>query len=110
MSDFSVSQIENWYAANCDGDWEHQGGLDISTLDNPGWRVQLDLDTIKHRFDETVAALNRSEAEDDVGGGTDWVFYSFDRNRNVLVACCGTHNLGEVLAFMLDEANYEMQD
>lgn len=110
MSDFSVSQIENWYAANCDGDWEHQGGLDISTLDNPGWRVQLDLDTIEHRFDETVASLDRSVADDDVTSGPDWIFYRFDRNKNVLVAYCGVRNLTEVLAFMLDEANYETQD
>jgi hypothetical protein len=36
-------ELENWYAAQTDGDWEHSFGVEISTLDNPGWAVTLDL-------------------------------------------------------------------
>ena len=35
--------IEQWYAAQCDGDWEHQLGVKIETLDNPGWLLTVDL-------------------------------------------------------------------
>jgi Immunity protein 53 len=35
--------LEKWYRARCNGDWEHQWGVEIGTLDNPGWRVHIDL-------------------------------------------------------------------
>ncbi|BFV59917.1 hypothetical protein KCMC57_up50210 [Kitasatospora sp. CMC57] len=33
-----------WYTAQCDGDWEHEYGIRIETLDNPGWSVEVDLE------------------------------------------------------------------
>jgi Immunity protein 53 len=38
-----IEQIQAWYSAQCNGDWEHQCGISIETLDNPGWRVMIDL-------------------------------------------------------------------
>jgi hypothetical protein len=32
-----------WYAERCDGEWEHHYGVSISTIDNPGWRFEADL-------------------------------------------------------------------
>jgi len=42
MADLVVA-LEDWFAGNCDGDWEHGWGVRISTLDNPGWSVDIDL-------------------------------------------------------------------
>jgi hypothetical protein len=28
--------LMRWYAAHCDGEWEHTYGVVIDTLDNPG--------------------------------------------------------------------------
>ena len=39
----NLSWLQDWYAARCDGDWEHQQGLSINTLDNPGWALKVDL-------------------------------------------------------------------
>lgn len=36
-------ELEAWYSAQADGDWEHSFGVEISTLDNPGWAVSIDL-------------------------------------------------------------------
>jgi hypothetical protein len=36
-----IEQIQGWYAAQCNGDWEHRYGVSIDTLDNPGWSVTL---------------------------------------------------------------------
>jgi Immunity protein 53 len=33
----------DWYTEHCDGEWEHGQGVDIATLDNPGWRVKINL-------------------------------------------------------------------
>lgn len=35
--------FQRWYAEQCDGDWEHEFGVEIKTLDNPGWHVVADL-------------------------------------------------------------------
>src|SRR5688500_2077130 len=39
-----LTELQAWYASQCDGDWEHSYGIRISTLDNPGWRVTIDVD------------------------------------------------------------------
>lgn len=33
----------HWYLSHCDEDWEHQFGITIDTLDNPGWSLKVDL-------------------------------------------------------------------
>jgi hypothetical protein len=36
--------LMQWYVSQCDEDWEHQYGVTIDTLDNPGWSLKVDLD------------------------------------------------------------------
>lgn len=31
-----LERLERWYAAQCNGDWEHTYGVKIGYLDNPG--------------------------------------------------------------------------
>jgi hypothetical protein len=38
-----IERIQSWYLSNCNGDWEHSYGIEISTLDNPGWKVIIDI-------------------------------------------------------------------
>ena len=57
-----LTWIEGWYTAQTDGDWEHQFGLRIDTLDNPGWSVAIDVtetDLADRRFDRLE--VHRSE-------------------------------------------------
>ena len=42
-----IKDLENWYFSNCNEDWEHQFGVKIDTLVNPGWRVEIDLEGTK---------------------------------------------------------------
>jgi hypothetical protein len=39
MDEFS--ELQDWYAAHCNGEWEHQHGVVIESLDNPGWWVKI---------------------------------------------------------------------
>ena len=39
----TLNWLQNWYNQNCDGDWEHQYGVSITTIDNPGWSLVIDL-------------------------------------------------------------------
>jgi hypothetical protein len=38
-----LERLERWYCAQCDGDWEHSEGVEITTLDNPGWHIRVSL-------------------------------------------------------------------
>ncbi|HSI84104.1 MAG: immunity 53 family protein [Candidatus Methylacidiphilales bacterium] len=38
-----MDYLGKWYAAQVNGNWEHRYGVRITTLDNPGWSVQIDL-------------------------------------------------------------------
>ena len=35
--------LQSWFAAHCTEDWQHVYGIKIETLDNPGWRVEIDI-------------------------------------------------------------------
>ena len=37
----SVDRIEQWFAARCDGEWEHQHGFKLESTDNPGWLITI---------------------------------------------------------------------
>ena len=39
----NIQKLQLWYSRQCDGSWEHQYGVSIDTLDNPGWTVVVDL-------------------------------------------------------------------
>lgn len=38
-----LEELQEWYLAQCDGNWEHQYGVVVDTLENPGWRLRVDL-------------------------------------------------------------------
>lgn len=38
-----LSALQHWYARQTDGDWEHGRGVQITSLDNPGWALTVDL-------------------------------------------------------------------
>jgi hypothetical protein len=38
-----LQRLADWYAAQCDDDWEHGMGITISSIDNPGFAVDIDL-------------------------------------------------------------------
>ena len=38
-----LTWLQNWYQIQCDGEWEHEYGIKIYTLDNPGWGIKIDL-------------------------------------------------------------------
>lgn len=84
MVDPSLAYVQEWYLQQCDGDWEHSFGVQIDTLDNPGWRVRIDLE----RTNLEGRTLSRtSEGEDE----NDWLVYWSDGMR--FEAACGPMGL-----------------
>ncbi len=60
----TINWIQHWYAVHCDGDWEHQYGISIETLDNPGWAVVIELNGTD-LSSRSMDPLHVDEAPDD---------------------------------------------
>jgi hypothetical protein len=39
----ALKRLSDWYLDQCDGLWEHTQGMSITTLDNPGFALKIDL-------------------------------------------------------------------
>lgn len=84
----TLKWIQEWYLQNCDGDWEHCNGINISTLDNPGWMVDIDLsDTNLEEREFQVVDIERNDC--------DWVYCNV--SDNIFHGNGGPNNLEEIL-------------
>lgn len=84
----SLFALEQWYANQCDGEWERGSGIRIETLDNPGWQVHISLrHTRKRKAAQEKVRIDRTE--------TDWIHYWVDRGEFHIA--CGAKNLSEAI-------------
>jgi len=88
----SLERLMIWYQSNCDGDWEHQHGIEIGSLDNPGWYLHIHLEGTP-KADSIISRrlVERSE--------TDWV--DVEVKDNMFKAHGGPGNLTEVVDMFL---------
>jgi hypothetical protein len=71
-----VTWLMNWYLAQCDEDWEHQHGISIDTLDNPGWSLTVDLEQTSlkgKRFEPIFENVAESQAPQGLNGDVRWL-------------------------------------
>jgi len=80
--------LQKWYLSNCDGYWEHMYVVTIETLDNPGWRVQIDL------TETPLENMSFDRVQYDRGDG-DWVICL--KKDGVYQASGGPEKLEEIL-------------
>ncbi|WP_433366812.1 Imm53 family immunity protein [Actinoplanes sp. CA-142083] len=71
--------LASWYVAHCDGEWEHEFGVRIETVDNPGWNLRVDI--IGTEMEGRIATRGRREFE---GGG--WLIVESD-GRSFEASC-----------------------
>ena len=65
--------LEEWYLNKCNGEWEHNYGITINTLDNPGRDISIDLiDTEVKLNDLKWQYFEKSEK--------DWFGYKIEKN------------------------------
>ena len=83
-----MSWLQQWFQSQCDGDWEHEFGITLQTVDNPGWYLTINLIGTEL---EGVSFQNIQEDKDDVN----W-YFCLVRN-NVFEASCGPCNLDIIL-------------
>lgn len=93
MTDAALFVLEEWYASHLDGEWEHSFGVEISTLDNPGWSVVIDLNcTLLESRQMPPIRIERSE--------TDW--FECRVETHCFRGFGGARNLKDILAVFLD--------
>ncbi len=63
----TLQRLSAWYSQQCNGDWEHGFGFKISTLDNPGVAVDIDL------RDTPLEAVPFAERKDDYESTDHWM-------------------------------------
>lgn len=80
--------LQSWYYSKLDGDWEHQNGIQISTLDNPGWRLSIDIWEMPLR-DLPFSRIEKERSEHD------WVFVWVEGGK--FEARGGPNNLVELI-------------
>lgn len=80
--------LQKWYNSQCNGDWEHGNNIRISTLDNPGWSISINLEETKLQdmpFQEIK--IDRTE--------NDWLICFLRQGK--FEGRCGPINLSEVI-------------
>jgi hypothetical protein len=87
--------LQEWYASMCDGDWEHQNGVKMKTLDNPGWTLQVDIM-------ETQLAHKEFKPVEIDRTPDDWIACRVE--DGVFKAAGGPRNLPEMISVFLEWA------
>ena len=96
MSDV-LRELQSWYGEQCNGIWEHQYGVSISNIDNPGWIFEVDLsDTIllEKKFESVV--MNNNESGE---------WYNCQKYANKFIANCSPYELIVVIKIFTDWVN-----
>ena len=92
----NIEKLNTWYQLNCDGDWEHSYGIEIGTMDNPGWFLKIDL---KGTALEGTQFKERIDINDD-----NW--YEVKVKNDVFIGYCSHNNfdnLTELFVKFLEE-------
>jgi Immunity protein 53 len=85
--------LQEWYAAQCDGGREHQYGVTIKTIDNPGWRLAVDLsftDVADRPFTDVEVTADKDK---------DW--YVCRAKDQVFEGICSPNRLADVISIFL---------
>jgi len=93
-----LSDLQSWYAAQCDDTWEHGRGIEITTLDNPGWRLVVHLEETLLE-NKNFPRLERHETE-----GA-WIECFVEENK--FIGTAGHHQLEELMGIFLAWAKTE---
>ncbi len=95
-----LRRLCRWYQLQCDGDWEHDFGVSLSTLDNPGWRVKINLT-------ETSLELRAFDSLKIERSPDNWIHADIrtDQGRTIWSAAGGPGNLEEMITLFVDWAD-----
>lgn len=88
MSD-DLDWLMLWYTSQCDEDWEHEFGVKIDTLDNPGWSLTVDLERTVLEGRSFTPIVEGCEDEEPLQGGDRDVPWLVCRVEGTKFKACG---------------------
>ena len=68
--------LQDWYKKQCDGVWEQMYGVKIETLDNPGWKVEIDLVDTKYQEMKALPKSHKVDVDD-----ANWIVCNMDARK-----------------------------
>lgn len=77
--------VIEWYQHHCDDSWEHQHGVKLETLDNPGWLLTINLVETELQG-STMPEVREGLSPDDHPCSPSWIHCSI-RNHQFRGAC-----------------------
>lgn len=90
-----LNRLQHWYQLHCDNDWEHSYGITIETLDNPGWKLSVDLnDTFLEDVEFQSIQKGNSESRNE-----SWI-HCYKEN-SCFVGMGGINDIEEVISIFL---------
>jgi Immunity protein 53 len=92
----NLSLLQDWFYTQCDGDWEHKTAIRISTTDNPGWLLEVDIEGTVLENREFKDFSKNMESE------TEWMFCKVEHKK--FIAACGSKKLDAILEIFLEWA------
>jgi len=94
-----LEQLENWYFSQCNGNWEHQYGITIGTLDNPGWRIEIDLSGTELET-KSFNVYEKGTSARSIVDDPDWFLCKVEDQK--FIGACGPFHLMTVLNIFLN--------
>jgi hypothetical protein len=89
----TIKVLQEWFLCNCNGDWEHENGISVSTIDNPGWCIKIDLNGTPL---ENVSFEKKME-----NNGGDW--YDIKTDNNIFIGYCGYTKIEELVSIFYND-------
>lgn len=98
MEPDTLQQLQHWYQAQCNGDWEHSYGIKIDTLDNPGWSLAIDL-TGTSLEDATFSKVSNGVIASDITENQDWLVCEV--KEKTFIGAAGPNSLNALIITFL---------
>jgi hypothetical protein len=76
----ALTKLQQWYLAQCNGDWEHSFGISITSLDNPGWILEVDLEHTA-LAGKAFAPLHYGMFDEAGTSGHEWIHCRVEDNK-----------------------------
>ncbi len=90
-----LEELQHWYQLHCDNDWEHSYGISIETLDNPGWKISVDLtDTLLENVEFQSIQIGNPESKTE-----SWMFCRKD--KSCFIGMGGCYDLENIISIFL---------
>ncbi len=94
----SLKELEEWYFSQCNEDWEHTYGIEIGTLDNPGWFLKVHI-TDTNMEEMKYEGFSYGVGDDADASGNDWIITKLEDGK--FVGYGGPYKLNELIKLFL---------